>query len=67
MELQLVTPPTPVIVQMMLELGALGATALTGPETVAVKVIEPPSATVARVALSRSTLTVGSAFATVVA
>ena len=65
--MQLVTPVTPVIAQVTLLFGALGATALAGPVTIAVKVIEPPSATVVGVAASRSTETVGSALATVVA
>ena len=58
---QEVMPLTPVIVQVILL--ALGATALVGPLTIAVKVMVPPSATVPAVT---STATVGSAFATVV-
>ena len=64
---QLVTPLTPVIAQVTFALAALGATALAGPETKAVKVMVPPSATVVGVAASRSTATVGSARLTVVA
>lgn len=57
---QLVSPVTPVIAQMPV---ALGATALTGPVTVAVKVmVEPRDADAAPAA----TLTVGVALATVV-
>ena len=57
---QLVRPLTPVIAQIPV---ALGATALTGPVTVAVKVIvEPKDALVAPAA----TVTVGVALATVV-
>ena len=57
---QLVTPLTPVMAQIPL---ALGAIALVGPETVAVKVrLSPRDA----VAVSSVTTTVGLALATVV-
>ena len=57
---QLVIPETPVIDQLPL---AVGAIALAGPVTVAVKVMVAPSAAVGAPAL---TLTVGVALATVV-
>ena len=57
---QLVSPGTPVIAQIPL---AVGATALLGPVTVAVKVIVAPSAALAELA---TTPTVGVALATVV-
>jgi hypothetical protein len=57
---QLVRPDTPVIAQIPL---ALGATALVGPVTVAVKVIVAPKAAVVAPA---ATVTVGVALATVV-
>ena len=59
--LQAVTPETPVMAQVVL--AAVGATALVGPVTVAVKVMVPPSATLPA---ATSTATVGSALATVV-
>ena len=58
--LQLVTPVTPLIVQLP---KAVGAMALAGPLTVAVKVIVAPSAALAAPA---TTPTVGVALATVV-
>ena len=57
---QLVKPLTPVIAQIPV---ALGATALTGPVTVAVKVMVAPSAALEAPA---ATVTVGVALATVV-
>ena len=57
---QLVTPLTPVIAQIPV---ALGAIALSGPETVAVKEIISPSTAVAVLSATR---TVGFALATVV-
>ena len=57
---QLVTPLTPVIAHVPL---AVGATALSGPVTVAVKVIVAPRAALAALA---TTATVGVALATLV-
>jgi len=57
---QLVRPATPVIAQIPV---ALGATALAGPVTVAVKVMVAPRAALAELA---TTPTVGVALATVV-
>ena len=59
-EVQLVSPGTPVIAQIPV---AVGATALAGPVTVAVKVIVAPSAALLAPA---ATVTVGVALATVV-
>ena len=59
-EVQLVSPATPVIAQTPL---AVGATALAGPVTVAVKVIVDPKLALEAPA---ATVTVGVALATVV-